>query len=269
MTSHVRQPVVVGNWKMNLGAGSGLDAAQQLLAAAADAGRADGPQLVVLPPFTILGLLQQASASTASTLEYGAQDVSPHEDGAFTGDVSATMLADLGCRYVLAGHSERREHHVEDDETVNAKVTTALRHDLLPILCVGEGLDVRRAGEHISHTLGQLDAALVDVSAADAGRMLVAYEPVWAIGTGQVATPDDAQEVCSAIRTQIGELYDDTTAKQVRILYGGSVKSATSAALLAQPDIDGALVGGASLDPSELTAIWRSAQPTPAAGAPA
>ena len=248
-----RRPMMAANWKMNLGGPTGLDVTRQLLAAV-QSSPADGPQLVVLPPFTVLGLLHQLNGDADTRLEYGAQDVSPHNDGAFTGDISAAMLTDLGCRYVLAGHSERREHHGEDDSTVNAKVTTALRHDLLPILCVGEGLDVRRAGQHISHTLGQLDAALVDVAAADAGRMLVAYEPIWAIGTGQVATPDDAQEVCAAIRTQIGELYDPTT----------SVKAATSAAILSQPDIDGALVGGASLDPDELTAIWRSAAPVAA-----
>jgi len=260
-----RRPMIIGNWKMNLGGRDGLTRARRLLdQATPDSGSA---QLVVLPPFTGLALLQQASGPGRG-LEYGAQDMSPNDDGAFTGDISAAMLANLGCSYVLAGHSERREHHHEDDLTVNAKVRTALQHDLIPILCVGEGLDVRRTGNHVSHALAQLDAGLNGLSADQVARVVVAYEPVWAIGTGEVATPEDAQDVCAAIRYRVGEVYGQHVADQVRVLYGGSVKATTSAAITAKLDIDGALVGGASLDPDELMAIWQAACPQPAAGSP-
>jgi triosephosphate isomerase len=167
------------------------------------------------------------------------------------------MLAKLGCTYVLAGHSERREHHHEDDALVNAKVKAAFKEDLTPILCVGEGLEIRQAEEHLSHTLGQLDGALEKVPAEQARQIVVAYEPVWAIGTGEVATPDDAQEVCGAIRTRLAELYSGDLADRVRVLYGGSVKGDNIAGIMAQPDIDGALVGGASLDAGEFIKICR------------
>ena len=158
---------------------------------------------------------------------------------------------------MAVGLSERREYHAETDEVVNAKVKAAYRHDLVPILCVGEGLEVRKAGEHVPHTLAQLDGALAGLPADQARTIVVAYEPVWAIGTGEVATPDDAQEVCGAIRTRLAELYSGDLADGVRILYGGSVKATNVAAIMAQPDVDGALVGGASLDPDEFVAICR------------
>ena len=167
------------------------------------------------------------------------------------------MLAKLGCTYVIVGHSERRELHGETDEIVNAKVHAAYRHGLVPILCVGEGLAVRQAGEHVAHTLRQLDGALEKVSAEQAADLVVAYEPVWAIGTGEVATPQDAQQVCAAIRGRLAERYDEALAAGVRVLYGGSVKSSNVAAIMAEADVDGALVGGASLDPDEFVAICR------------
>jgi triosephosphate isomerase len=264
MTMTARRPIIVGNWKMNLGGHQGLDQAQHLLEQV-DASKADRPQLVILPPVTVLARLQDLMSSTNKGVEYGAQDRSPHDDGAFTGDISASMLAELGCGYVLAGHSERRDHHGENDWVVNAKITAALRHRLTPVLPVGEGVEVRRQVRQISHTLAQVDDALTAVSPDDVANMLIAYEPVWAIGTGHVATPEDAQEVCAAIRARIAEQYGSSVAERIRILYGGSVKSSTSAAIIEQADIDGALVGGASLDPAELAAIWRSAHhPTPA-----
>ena len=253
-----RRPIIVGNWKMNLGGRSGLERARQIFSEV-DASTPDRPQLVLLPPFTALAMLQDLSASMKTGVEYGAQDLSPHDDGAFTGDISGPDLVELGCRYVLAGHSERRDHHGENDWAVNVKITAALRHRLTPILCVGEGLEVRREVRQVSHTLAQIDDALTGVGPDDVADMLIAYEPVWAIGTGHVATPEDAQEVCSAIRGRVAEQYDSSVADRVRILYGGSVKASTSAAIIGQPDIDGALVGGASLDPDELIAIWRSA----------
>jgi triosephosphate isomerase len=172
------------------------------------------------------------------------------------------MLAKLGCTYVTVGHSERRADHHEDDALVNAKVKAAVKHGVVPILCVGEPLEVRQEGRQVEHTLGQLAANLDGVSADHAKTLVVAYEPVWAIGTGEVATPEDAQEVCAAIRTRLAELYSGDLADGVRILYGGSVKAANVAGIMAQQDVDGALVGGASIDPEEFVGIvrYRTAQ---------
>jgi triosephosphate isomerase len=171
------------------------------------------------------------------------------------------MLAKLGCTFVVVGHSERRQYHHEDDAVVNAKVKAAYRHGMTPILCVGEPLEVREAAGHLEHCCAQLDAALTGVPAEQAASIVVAYEPVWAIGTGKVATPDDAQEVCGAIRERLGKLYEPELAAGVRVLYGGSVKAANAGALLAQPDVDGALVGGASLDAAEFAGICLGALP--------
>jgi triosephosphate isomerase len=188
---------------------------------------------------------------------YGAQDLSRHDAGAYTGEISGPMLAKLGCSYVVIGHSERRQYHAEDDALVNAKVQAAYRHSLTPILCVGEGLPVRQAGEHVVYTLAQLDAALNAIPAEQVRTIVVAYEPVWAIGTGEVATPADAQEVCGAIRERLAERFGAEVASAVRILYGGSVKSDNIAGIMAQPDVDGALVGGASIDAGEYVKICR------------
>jgi triosephosphate isomerase (TIM) len=157
----------------------------------------------------------------------------------------------------VVGHSERRQYHAETDETVNAKAHRALAAGMTPIVCVGEGLDVRKAGEQVPHTLAQVDGSLAGFTAEQVAGLVVAYEPVWAIGTGEVATPEDAQEVCAAIRTALAELYSGDLADRIRILYGGSVKSGNVAAIMAQDDVDGALVGGASIDPAEFAAICR------------
>ena len=183
--------------------------------------------------------------------------MSAHDDGAYTGEVSGRMLARLGCRYVLAGHSERRQYHGEDDALVNAKVKVVLAHEMVPVLCVGEPLPVRQEGEHLPHILRQLDGGLAGLTAGQAGGLVIAYEPVWAIGTGEVATPADAQEVIGAIRELLGELYDGETAETTRILYGGSVKGANAAGIMAEKDVDGALIGGASLDPEDFVRIVR------------
>ncbi|MFD2351581.1 triose-phosphate isomerase [Nonomuraea ferruginea] len=217
----------------------------------------DRAEVAVLPPFTDLRSVQTLVDGDKLRIVYGAQDLSPHDAGAYTGEISGVMLAKLGCTFVTVGHSERRQYHREDDDLVNAKVLAALRHSLTPILCVGEGLEVRQAGGHIAHSLGQLDGALRKVPAEQAKSIVVAYEPVWAIGTGEVATPDDAQEVCGALRQRLAELYDPEVASAVRILYGGSVKSANIAGIMAQPDVDGALVGGASIDAGEFVKICR------------
>jgi triosephosphate isomerase len=216
-------------------------------------------EVVVLPPFTALRSVQTLITGDKLAIGYGAQDLSAQDSGAYTGEVSGSMLAALACQYVVVGHSERRALHAEDDAVVASKVQAALRYGLAPILCVGENLDVRRENGHVAHCCGQLDVDLAGVSAEQMAGIVIAYEPVWAIGTGEVATPEDAQEVCGAIRVRLAELYDQETADRVRILYGGSVKAANTAGILAGPDIDGALVGGASLDADEFAQICRAA----------
>jgi triosephosphate isomerase len=214
-------------------------------------------EVAVLPSFTAIRSVQTLIEGDRLAMRFGAQDLSSHDSGAYTGEVSGAMLAKLRCTYVVVGHSERREHHAESDVVVNAKVSAAYRHGLVPILCVGEGLEVRHSGGHVPFTLAQLDAALAGIDAERAASLVVAYEPVWAIGTGEVATPEDAQEVCAAIRTRLGESYSAEVADAVRVLYGGSVKAANVAGIMAQPDVDGALVGGASVDPAEFASIVR------------
>ncbi|WP_084517616.1 triose-phosphate isomerase [Microtetraspora niveoalba] len=251
-----RTPLIAGNWKMNLNHLEAINLVQKL-AFSLTAKDFDAVEVAVLPPFTDLRSVQTLVDGDKLQIAYGGQDLSRHDAGAYTGEISGAMLAKLGCTYVLVGHSERRQYHGEDEAVCNAKVKAAYRHGITPILCVGEGLPVRQAGEQVPHTLAQLDGALDGVPADQAKSVVVAYEPVWAIGTGEVATPEDAQEVCGAIRTRLAELYDGEVAAAVRILYGGSVKSDNIAGIMAQPDVDGALVGGASLDPGEFVKISR------------
>jgi triosephosphate isomerase len=258
-----RTPLMAGNWKMNLDHLQATHLVQKLDWTLRDARHDFGAvEVAVLPPFTDLRSVQTLIEGDRLQLRHGAQDLSPHDSGAWTGDVSGAFLARLKCVYVVVGHSERRQHHHEDDAVVNAKVQAAYRHGLTPILCVGEGQEVRQAGGHVEHVLAQLDAALEGVAAEQVRSIVVAYEPVWAIGTGEVATPDDAQEVCAALRSTLGELYDGSLADEVRILYGGSVKADNVAGIMDQADVDGALVGGASLSPEEFTAIVRYARST-------
>ena len=251
-----RTPLMAGNWKMNLNHLEAI-AHVQKLAFALSTKDLDAVEVAVLPPFTDLRSVQTLVDGDKLRIKYGAQDISAHDSGAYTGEVSGPMLAKLNCSYVVVGHSERRQYHGESDELCNAKVKAAYRHGLTPILCVGEPLEVRKAGEHLAYTLAQLDGALKDVPAEQAASLVVAYEPVWAIGTGEVATPENAQEACAAIRGRLAERYDRTLADGVRIQYGGSVKSGNVAAIMAQPDVDGALVGGASLDVEEFVKIVR------------
>ena len=254
--SRARLPLIAGNWKMN---GNHLEAIAlvQKLAFTLTDKDYDAAEIVVLPPFTALRSVQTLVFGDKLRIGHGAQDVSPHPDGPYTGDISASMLVKLGCSYVLAGHSERRQHHGEDDALVNRKVRALLAAGLTPIVCVGEPLEVRRQGEHLPYVLAQLDGSLAGLDTAQAGRLVIAYEPVWAIGTGEVATPQDAQEVCEAIRTRISGVHGRETAAGMRILYGGSVKADNIAAIMEQQDIDGALVGGASLDAGEFARICR------------
>ncbi len=229
-----RKPLIAGNWKMNLNHLEAI-ALTQKIAFSLKEEHLTAVEVVVLPPFVDLRSVQ--------TL------------------VGAAMLAKLGCSYVVVGHSERREHHSEDDALVNAKVKAAYRHEIVPILCIGETLDVRESDGHVAHCVSQLDGALAGVTAEQAASIVIAYEPVWAIGTGKVATPADAQEVCAAIREQLSVRYTSELAAGVRILYGGSVKASNAAEIVAQPDVDGALVGGASLDGPEFATIVLAARP--------
>ncbi len=251
-----RKPLIAGNWKMNFNHLEAIAHVQKMAFALKEPDY-QSTDVTVLPPFTDIRSVQTLVDADRLELTYGAQDVSAHEKGAYTGEVSAKMLAKLGCTYVLAGHSERRQYHCEDDALVNAKVKAAFKEDITPIMCVGEGLEIRKSGEHISYTLGQVDGGLEKIPADQARRIVIAYEPVWAIGTGEVATPEDAQEVCGAIRTRVAELYSGDLADQVRVLYGGSVKPDNIAGIMAKSDIDGALVGGASLDAGDFVKLCR------------
>jgi triosephosphate isomerase (TIM) len=252
-----RKPLIAGNWKMNLNHLEAIGVTQKL-AFALPGKYYDVVDVAVLPPFTDLRSVQTLVDADSMPITYGGQDLSPEDSGAFTGDVSGAMLAKLGCTWVVVGHSERRTIHGEDDELVNRKVHAALRHGLTPILCLGEGEEVREAGEHVGHCTGQLDAALKGLSGDDVGKVVIAYEPVWAIGTGKTAGVGDAQEVCHSLRERLHEVHGAAVADGVRILYGGSVKSDNVADLVRSEDVDGALVGGASLDPegfAELCAL--------------
>ncbi len=251
-----RRPFIAGNWKMNLGHLEAILLVQKLAASLTEQQLTE-VEVAVLPPFTALRSVQTAIDGDKLKLLYGAQDLSKHASGAYTGEISGTMLEKLGCTYVLAGHSERREYHDEDDALVNAKVKAAFASGLTPILCVGEGLVTREEGTHVVHCTNQLAAGLDGIKAEQAKQVVIAYEPVWAIGTGKTATPEDAQEVCAALRVLLSDTYGAEVADAVRIQYGGSVKAANIASIMAQPDIDGALVGGASLGAEEFSAIVR------------
>lgn len=254
-----RTPLMAGNWKMNLNHVEAVGLVQKLAWTLQDKNHDSAKsEVVVLPPFTDLRTVQTlVEADRLEAIRYGAQDVSQHDDGAYTGEISVSMLTKLNCSYVVVGHSERRQYHGETDEIVNAKAAKALAAKITPIICVGEPLDIRKAGDQVSYTLAQVDGSLAGFSAEDVAASVVAYEPVWAIGTGEVATPADAQEVCGAIRGRIAEVHGSEVADQVRILYGGSVKGSNVAEIMAEADVDGCLVGGASLKVDDFAAICR------------
>ncbi|HEX8519673.1 MAG TPA: triose-phosphate isomerase [Pseudonocardia sp.] len=242
-----RTPLVAGNWKMNLNHLEAI-ALVQKLAFALPEKYYDRVEVAVLPPFTDIRSVQTLIDGDRLKMVHGAQDLSPHASGAYTGDVSGAMLARLGCRYVLVGHSERRTGHGEDDALVNAKVRAAVRHGIVPILCVGEDVAVREAGRQVEHVTAQLRAALARVESQHAQTLVVAYDPVWAAGSGRVAEAADAQEVCAALRAAVAAGYGDTIASGVRVLYGGPVTARNVGDVVARPDVDGVLVGGPSLD---------------------
>ncbi|TCO28215.1 triosephosphate isomerase [Kribbella steppae] len=257
-TAAARTPLMAGNWKMNINHVEAVHLVQKLSWTLQDKKHDfERVEVAVLPPFTDIRSVQTLVDGDRMKIKYGAQDVSKHDAGAYTGEISASMLAKLGCTYVLAGHSERRQYHNESDALVNAKATKALENGLVPIVCVGEGLDIRKAGEHVEYTLAQVDGALAGLKQDDVRKIVIAYEPVWAIGTGEVATPEDAQEVCAAIRGRLEETISPSVADSVRILYGGSVKMNSASGIMAQPDVDGCLVGGASLQVDEFAGICR------------
>ena len=247
---------MAGNWKMNLNHVEAAGVVQKLAWSLKDAKyEAEQAEAAVIVPFTDIRTVQTLVEGDKLPLAYGAQDVSAHASGAYTGEISADMLAKLKCAYVVVGHSERRDYHAESDELINEKAKVVLAAGMIPIICVGEKLDVRKAGEQVPFVLAQVDKVLADLSAEQVGSLVIAYEPVWAIGTGEVATPEDAQEVCGAIRGRVAELVGQEAADKVRIQYGGSVKSGNIVDIMAQADVDGALVGGASLDPEEFAKI--------------
>ena len=253
-----RTPLMAGNWKSNLNHQEAVVLVQKLAWTLQDKKHDPAKsEVAVIPPFTDIRSVQTLVDGDRLSLAYGAQDVSEHDGGAYTGEISAAMLAKLGCTYVVVGHSERREYHGESDAVVNAKAVKALAAGLTPVVCVGEGLEVRQAGDHVAYTLAQVDGSLAGLSAEQVAGLVIAYEPVWAIGTGEVATPEDAQEVCAAIRSRVAETFSSEAADAVRILYGGSVKAANIASIMAKSDVDGALVGGASLQAEEFAAIAR------------
>ena len=256
-------PLMAGNWKMHENHLEAIALVQKLAFTLSNKDF-DAVDVAVLPPFTALRSVQTLVDGDRLRIAYGAQDVSSHPSGAYTGEVSASMLAKLSCDYVLCGHSERRQHHHEDDALINAKVKIALEAEITPILCVGETLEVRQQGLQIEHIVQQVTGGLEGLTAAQVSGMVIAYEPIWAIGTGEVATPQDAQEACAGIRGYVSAVHGRETAASLRILYGGSVKSGNIAPIMAQPDVNGVLVGGASLDAGEFAKICRY-EVTPAA----
>ncbi len=253
-TNLVRRAIISANWKMHNTHFEAIQSVQKLsyLIGKDDVGEVD---VVIHPPFTDIRSIQTLIEADHLPYALGAQHCHWEDKGAYTGEVSAVFLAKLGVHYVICGHSERRELFGEDDEVVAKKVVAIHRNAMTPILCVGETLEQREAGQTESKVLGQIRAALAGSKPDQIASMVIAYEPIWAIGTGRTATADDAQVVCAAIRSCIIELAGQISGDQLRIQYGGSVKAANIAELMAQPDIDGALVGGASLDPDEFARI--------------
>jgi triosephosphate isomerase len=249
-----RKPLIAGNWKMNLNHYEAIALVQKIAFSLPEKYFAK-VDVTVIPPFTDLRSVQTLVDGDKLKLTYGAQDLSPHDSGAYTGDISGAFLAKLGCTFAVVGHSERRTYHNEDDALVAAKAAAAFKHGLTPIVCIGEGLEIREAGNHVAHCTGQLKGSLAGLTAEQLTTIVIAYEPVWAIGTGRVASAADAQEVCAAIRKELGELSTPAIAAGVRVLYGGSVNAKNVGEIVAQDDVDGALVGGASLDGEQFAIL--------------
>jgi triosephosphate isomerase (TIM) len=249
-----RKPLIAGNWKMNLNHFEAIALVQKIAFALPDK-YFDKVDVTVIPPFTDLRSVQTLVDGDKLRLTYGAQDVSQHDSGAYTGEISGAFLAKLGVTFAVVGHSERRTYHHEDDALVAAKALAALKHGLTPIVCIGEPLEVREAGDHVEYNVNSLRGSLAGLSAEQINQVVIAYEPVWAIGTGRVAGAADAQEVCAAIRTELAALSSKEIAAGVRVLYGGSVNAKNVGEIVGQADVDGALVGGASLDGEQFATL--------------
>ncbi len=245
-----RRPIIAGNWKMNKTATEARELAAKLVPLVSGV---KDREIVLAPPFTALAAVAEAIKGT--NLSLAAQNIHGEDKGAFTGEISAEMLLDSGCKYVIIGHSERRQYFGETDETVNKKAKQALRKGLLPIICVGETLAEREAGKLHEIINRQVAGGFKDISADDMKKAVIAYEPIWAIGTGKTATPEQANEVHALIRQKVRSLYNAEIAEGLRIQYGGSVTPENASSLMAMPDIDGALVGGASLKPESFAAL--------------
>lgn len=250
----MRKPLIAGNWKMNLNHLEAIAVTQKLSYSLSDKDF-DAVDVAIFPPFTDIRSVQTLIDGDRLRLTYGAQDLSPEVSGAYTGDISGGMLSKLGCTYVLVGHSERRSIHHESDGVVASKAKAVLANEMAPILCVGEDLAIRETGKQVEFVVAQLTGSLKGLHKPDLKKVVFAYEPVWAIGTGRTATPADAQEVCAAIREALKEIGSDEIAASARILYGGSVKSTNILDIMRESDVDGVLVGGASLDPEEFARI--------------
>lgn len=247
----MRRFLIAGNWKMNCGPYDAAELLEGLKAKKSEV--SDNVDVLVCPPFVSIGMAVKYLYDT--DIQVGAQNIHFEENGAFTGEISGSMLAESGCNYVIIGHSERRQYFGETDETVNKRAHKALEHKLAPIVCVGESLDQRKADEHYDLVKNQVTAALKDISAEDVLDVVIAYEPIWAIGTGETASPEQAQEMHKHIRNVIAELYEQDAADRINILYGGSMKPANAHELLSQADVDGGLIGGASLDAESFSEI--------------
>lgn len=257
MAAH-RLPLVAGNWKMNFDHREATLFVQKLAWVLRDARYNPRKcEVAIMPSFTSLRSVQVLIEADKLPITYGAQSVSVTSQGAFTGDVSADMLAKLGCSYVIVGHSERRKYHPEDDANIVDQVRAVLAANMKPILCVGESFEERKQGIELEYAVGQVHDVIRDLSDEQASQLIIAYEPVWAIGSGLVATPQTAQDAARAIRDHIAQVYTRSIADQVRIIYGGSVSATNAISLYEQPDVDGFLVGGASLDAQEFATIAR------------
>ena len=251
-----RTPLMAGNWKMNLDHIEATHLVQKLDWSLQDAKHDYGSvEVAVCPPFTDIRTVQSLVDGDKMSIKYGAQDLSVHDSGAYTGEISGAFLAKLGCTYVIVGHSERREYHDESDAVVADKLIAAYRYGLTPIFCCGEGLEVRKAGNQVAHVLDQVRAGLSQLTPEQVRSVVIAYEPIWAIGTGRTATSEQANETIAVIRDAVKKLYGDAVAQTVRIQYGGSMNPKNAAELMGMPNIDGGLIGGASLKALDFSQV--------------
>lgn len=247
----MRNFLIAGNWKMNAGPAAAAELLGKLREVKPDI--QEEVDVLVCPPFVSLSMAVEKLQG--SDIQLGAQNLHFEDNGAYTGEISATMLVESGCTHVIVGHSERRQYFGETDEIVNKKIHQALNYDLVPVICLGESLEQRKSGSHKQVVAGQLKAALEGVDDNTAPDVVIAYEPIWAIGTGETASPEQAQEMHEYLRSELAELYDEEIASHIRILYGGSMKPANAEELLGQPDVDGGLIGGASLKAVDFSEI--------------